>query len=641
MKRKLTAAFAALMLLLGWSLQPVMAQEAGEETSDPAPQEFGGYEDLDTFIDAMVAAQRSLLDITGITVSIVKDGEQIFAKGYGMQDIDKGIPVSADRSTFRIGSTSKLFTWTAVMQQVEQGRLDLDTDVNTYLKTFQIPDTFKEPITLRHVLTHTAGFEDGALGYLINYDPAKVMTLQEAMAKYVPKRVNKPGAYASYSNYATALAGLIVQNVTGVPFSDYVRQNIFTPLGMNNSAFEEPLPDDIADGRTVGYVREMGAQDAQPFELITSFSPAGAMSSTAQDMSKFMMAHLNNGRLGDARILKEETAKQMHSVLFQADKRLPGMAHGFYERYINGHRLIGHGGDTMQFHTNMLIDKDEQLGIFVSYSTESGSNGRTQFIDTFYNRYYPEPLEPVTPPADFDERAGEYAGEYKFWRQNFSTIEKAGGILGGKVTVAPTGQNTLMVAGLLETRQFVEVGKDLFRQADGKQMLAFGRNADGEVQDLYFDFLPFMALSRAPAFESSLFSMVLPVVCLLVLLTVFSGWVYRRKEYKTMEPGERTAIRVSLAVAGVNLLYLIFAAIIVASFGVKLYEGIPAIFGVNQILTIVALLLTVVMVWFTVKVWKDGYWRLGRRIHYSLVTLASVYMMLFYYYWNILGWQYF
>jgi len=641
MKPNLRNLCGALLLMAGWLVPQVAAQEPAGDTAATTAPSAEQYENLDTFVDTMIETQRSILDISGLTVSIVKDGKVIFAKGYGMQDIDKDIPVTADKSTFRIGSTSKLFTWTSVMQQVERGNLDLDVDVNTYLKTFQIPDTFDEPITLRHIMTHTAGFEDGALGYLINYDPASATSLQKAMAKYIPKRVNKPGAYSSYSNYATALAGLIVQNVSGMPFADYVKKNIFEPLGMDRSTFLEPLPEEIADGQTIGYKREMGGQEALPFEIITSFAPAGSMSSTAEDMSKFMMAHLNNGELNGVRILKKETAQLMHSVEFQPDKRLPGMALGFYEHYINGHRLIGHGGDTFQFHTNLLIDKDEQLGIFVSYSTEAGRQGRDQFIDTFYDHYYPAELEPVTPPADFDERAGEYAGDYKFWRQNFSTIERAGGLLGSGITVAPTGEGSLMVGGLLPARQFVEVDKDLFRQKDGDMLLAFGRDENGAVRDLYFDMLPFMALSRAPAFESSFFTMVLPPISLLLLITALTGWAYRRKEFKAMEGGERVAIRLSLGVAAANLLYLIFAAVIIASYGVELYEGIPTIFGVNQTLTVVALLLTLGMLWHAVKAWREGYWRLGRRIHYSLVTAAAVYLAVFFYYWNILGWQYY
>src|SRR5690554_4702283 len=143
------------------------------------------FENIGTYIDGTIEAQMILEDTPAVTVSVIKDGELIFAKGYGYADIAAQKPVDAATSLFRIGSTSKLFTWTAVMQMYEQGKLDLDADVNQYLD-FKIPDTYAEPITLRHILGHTAGFEDGALGYLIKYYPDKGPELAEAMEQFIP-----------------------------------------------------------------------------------------------------------------------------------------------------------------------------------------------------------------------------------------------------------------------------------------------------------------------------------------------------------------------------------------------------------------------------------------------------------------------
>lgn len=606
----------------------------GENAAPPFPG-------LETFVNGMMETQFNLLDISAMTVSVVKDGEIIFSSGYGTQNREKGIPVNADKSLFRIGSTSKLFTWTAVMQQVERGNLDLDTDVNKYLKTFQIPTTFDEPITLKHVMTHTPGFEDGGLGYLINYDPDKASSIRDFLATYIPARINKPGAYGSYSNYATALAGLIVQNVSGVPFDEYIEKNIYEPLGMNHSSFREPLPADIIDDMTVGYKREAGVYTAQPYEVLGGVRPAGSMASSADDMAKFMMAHLNGGTYRGGQILKPETVKLMHSVLFQADDRLGGMAHGFYEQYINGHRLVGHGGDTFQFHTDMMIDQAENLGIFVSYQTYAGAQGRSEFINTFYDHYYPLPLEEITPPADFNERAGKYAGTYVFWRRNFSTLEKAMSLAGGGMSVAPSGDNTLIFSGFAEPRQFVEIGDNLFRQVDGKMKIAFGEDENGAVRDLYIDGLPFMGLSREPAFESSLFKMLLPLVSLLLFLTVWTGWLYRRKDYKAMQTPERTAIRLSMATGAMNVGFVILLAGIMATYQLEIYESIPTILKVSLVLPILILLTTIGMVYFAVKAWRENFWRLGRRIHYTLITAAAVFMAIFYNYWNMIGWQYY
>lgn len=612
------------------------AQEDEDATNIVEP-----YPNLSVFVDGMMDTQFRLLDIPAMTVSIVKDGKIILAKGYGMQNREKNIPVTADRSMFRIGSTSKLFTWTAVMQQVERGNLDLDADVNTYLKTFQIPATFDEPITLKHILTHTPGFEDGGLGYLINYDPETATSIQEFLSKYIPARVNKPGAYGSYSNYATALAGLIVQNVSGMPFDDYVEQNIFGPLGMEHSSFREPLPDSIIDDMTVGYKREAGVYKNQPYEILGGVRPAGSMASSAVDMAKFMMAHLNGGSFGDVQILKPETVELMHSVLFKGDERLSGIAHGFYEEIINGHRLIGHGGDTFQFHTDMMIDKAEGLGIFVSYQTLTGAKGRGEFIKTFYDQYYPEPLEAITPPADFNERAAKYAGTYVFWRRNFSTLEKAMGLASGGFTIAPSGKNTLILSGFETPMQFVEIDNNLFRQVDGKLKIAFGEDADGAIYDMHIDGLPFMGMSRAPAFESMLFKTLLPIVSLLLFLTVWTGWFYRRKDYKAMPAGERTAIRLSMMASASNLAFVVLAVGILATYQLEIYETIPTILKVSLILPIIAVLSAIGMLYFAVKAWRENFWRRGRRVHYTLVTASAVFMAIFYNYWNILGWQYY
>ncbi|WP_417317780.1 serine hydrolase domain-containing protein [Emcibacter sp.] len=631
---KMIKRLTSLLVVMGLCSMTSIAVGQGTDKLEP-------YPGLEPFIDGLVDSQMKLLDIPAVTVSIVKDGKLIFAKGYGTADFEEKRPVDAETSLFRIGSTSKLFTWTSVMQQVERGNLDLDTDVNKYLKTFQIPDTFDEPITLRHILTHTAGFEEGALGYLIQYTKEGTLPLAEAMAKYVPARINPPGKYSSYSNYATALAGLIVQNVTGVPFNDYVKQNIFDPLGMEHATFDEPLPEHLQKDMTTAYKRENGVQTPQPFEFISSFAPAGAVSASAVDMSKFMLAHLNEGRLGEARILKTETAKQMHSTIFRPDERLGGMAHGFYEERLNGHRLIGHGGDTMFFHTNMLLDDAEDLGIFVSYMTPEGSKGRNEFIPAFYNYYYPEELKSITPSADFDARADKYAGSYIFWRRNESGFEKSLGLLSNGLSVAPTGEGTLLIAGLFEPRQYVEIGENLFRQVDGTNIIAFGEDENGVVKDLFIDQYPFMAARRAPAFEGSLFKMILPLASLALFLTVWVGWLYRRKEFKTMQKAERQAIALSLGTSAAFLLFVVSLGIIMVAQFDELFVDIPVTLTLTLILPLVGILLTAGMVYFAVRVWKDKFWRLGRRIHYTLVTLGAVYMVIFCWYWNMLGFQYY
>lgn len=631
--RNLLICFAAIVLATG---NVSAVQDMAGPIKDPEP-----YPNLEAFVDSVMETQFKLLDISAMTISIVKDGEVVLAKGYGMQNREKGIPVTPEASLFRIGSTSKLFTWTAIMQQYERGNLDLDTDVNEYLKGFQIPATFDEPITLKHILTHTPGFEDGGLGYLITYDAKSASTIEGFASKYIPARVNKPGEYGSYSNYGTALAGLIVQNVTGVPFDQYIEENILEPLGMLNTTFREPLPDNLIDDMTIGYEREAGANKPMPFEILGGGRPAGSMAATASDMTKFMMAHLNGGQLNGVQILKPETADLMHSVLYQPDERLGGMAYGFYEEYINGHRLIGHGGDTFQFHTDMILDKAESLGIFISYQTITGTKGRTEFNKIFYNTYYPTELETIVPPADFNERAHKYAGNYSFWRRNFSTLEKAMDLVSPGFTVTPSEDNTLIFSGLEGPVQLVEIGDNLFRRVDGPMKVAFGEDEDGNIRDLYIDFLPFMAMSRTPTLETAFYKWTLPLISILIFLTVWIGWLYRRKEFQSFDQGESVALKLSMATSGMNLLFVILLIGIFATYQIELYLAIPAILKFSLILPLLIIPATLGTAYYAVKTWREGYWRLGRRVHYSLVTLASLFMVFFYSYWNMLGWQYF
>src|SRR5262249_46018044 len=375
---------AARGLLLGaleWALAasvPDQAQEPKKATSTPvAPAHpsaspssapVTAHEltaaDLGPFLDGLMPAQLEREDIAGAVVSVVKDGKLLFAKGYGYADMEKRLPVTADATLFRPGSISKLFTWTSVMQLVEQGRLDLDKDVNTYID-FQIPPAFGKPVTLRDIMTHTAGFEETARDLFVA-DAQHLTPLDQYLKQHLPHRIFPPFVVPAYSNYATTLAGYIVQRVSGKPFAQYVAENIYAPLDMKRTTFVQPLPADLEPFMSQGYRK--ASEKAQPFEFVEAF-PAGSVSTTARDMANFMIAHLQDGKFGDKQILRPETAKLMHSRTFGSDDRLNGMALGFYEESRNNQRIIGHGGDTEYFHSDLHLILAQNVGLFVSYNS--------------------------------------------------------------------------------------------------------------------------------------------------------------------------------------------------------------------------------------------------------------------------------
>jgi CubicO group peptidase (beta-lactamase class C family) len=152
--------------------------------------------EMEAFVDGFVGGELEAYEVAGLTVAVVKDGQLFFAKGYGWADVERRVPVDAEQTLFRPGSVSKLLTWTAVMQLAEQGKLDLDADVNTYLTQFKIPATYEAPITLRHVLTHTVGLEDGGIGYLMARRRDQIVPLARSLAAHQPARV-RPVARAA------------------------------------------------------------------------------------------------------------------------------------------------------------------------------------------------------------------------------------------------------------------------------------------------------------------------------------------------------------------------------------------------------------------------------------------------------------
>jgi CubicO group peptidase (beta-lactamase class C family) len=347
-------------------------------------------DDVESWLDGLVPFALERGDVAGAVVVVVKDGAVLLEKGYGFSDMATRKSVDAERTLFRAGSTSKVFTWTAVMQLVEQGKLDLDADINRYLD-FKIPARDGKPITLRNIMTHTAGFEE-SLKSLVETDPSRLLTLEALVKRWTPERIFPAGSTPAYSNYATALAGYMVQRVSGQPFDDYIDAHIFKPLGMAHSSFRQPLPNALQADMSKGY--GLASEASKPYELI-AVAPAGALAATGSDMARFMIAHLQDGAYGSNRILKPETAQQMHTTALNMIPPLDRMLLGFYESNYNGHRVIAHGGDTQWFHSDLNLFIDDQVGLFMSVNSvgKEGAAGpiRDALFREFSDRYFPGP----------------------------------------------------------------------------------------------------------------------------------------------------------------------------------------------------------------------------------------------------------
>lgn len=602
-------------------------------------------EELTQFIDGTMAIQMDAKPAAGAMVAVVKDGALLLAKGYGYADVEKRIPVDPDRTLFRPGSTSKLFTWTAVMQLVEQGKLDLDADVNTYLKDFQLPQTYPEPITLRNLMTHTAGLEDGGLGYLIARSAEELAPLGEFLARHMPARVRPPtrdfasGINASYSNWGTALAGHIVATVSGMDFDEYVERYIYEPLGMTSSTFREPLPAHLRDRMSQGYVFKNGRFEARGFEFIHNFGPAGSMSTTATDMAKFMLAHLNEGALGEARILKPETARLMHSRALSPNPALSGGALGFYETWINGRRAIGHGGDTVYFHTQMLLVPEENLGVFVSFNTNEAGFAAVEVARAIVKHLLPATLPVVTPRPDANERNARYAGSYRALRHSFTKAEKVLAAA-GDLTVAAMPDGTLLLRDLLEPHptRWVEVGEGVFRQELDDTFIAFVSDDGGRATHLVGPFAP-IAFQRVAWYESPALHGVLLVIAIALFISMLVSAIRRRKVDWTGPTSLRWA-RLTLAAAGVLLIAFLIGLGITLAGGIDaLIFAYPTSFYVALAFPLLALIPTAVALYFAVQVWRSRAWTVGARVHYSATLVATLLFLWVLSYWNLIGYR--
>ncbi|HSX56104.1 MAG TPA: serine hydrolase domain-containing protein, partial [Sphingomonas sp.] len=344
------------------SAVPKAAQPTAGAAATPAPLAEGARpltkEDLDGWLDGFMPYALKRGDLAGAVVVVVKDGQVLTQRGFGYADVASRTPVDPDRTLFRPGSVSKLFTWTAVMQQVEAGRIDLDKDVNAYLD-FQIQSYQGKPVTMRQLMTHTAGFQEH--GKRTIFEDVKFQISLADYVKVQPKRIYAAGTTPSYSNYGTALAGYIVERVSKMSFDDYVEQRIFRPLGMTRSTFRQPLPKGFVPQMAAGYRK--GSDAASKFEIVGP-APAGSLSSTGADMARFMIAHLNQG----AGLMKPETARMMHDTPLTILPPLNRMELGFFETNINGRQVIAHLGDTQLFHTALHLFMDEKIGIYMSFN---------------------------------------------------------------------------------------------------------------------------------------------------------------------------------------------------------------------------------------------------------------------------------
>jgi CubicO group peptidase (beta-lactamase class C family) len=601
----------------------------------PAPASSGHpleHADLESWLDGMVPYALKAGDMAGAVVVVVKDGHVLLQKGYGYADVSKKLPMDPEQTLVRIGSTSKLFTWTAVMQLVEQGKLDLDRNINDYLD-FTIANDFGKPVTLRDLMNHRGGFEEGLKDVLWT-DPQGVPSTEAYLKDHKRPMLFPPGQVPAYSNYGAALAGYIVERISKEPYERYIERHILVPLGMTHTSFDQPLPERFAGAVSKGYRTASGPPG--PYELIVT-RPAGSGTTTAADVSHFMIAHLQDGHFGDAQILQADTAKRMHSPSQDAPPGFATMAHGFFLESHNGRTVLGHGGDTIFFHNEFNLLPAEGVGIDFTFNSRGRADAvylaREALFDGFMDRYFPTPAAPVDPPAlptalaDAQIIAGRYESSRRIehgFLSLFYVLQQS--------VIGANADGTISVPGEItpEPVTYREIGPQHWRRAGGTQQLTL--QTIGGVKTVVESGDPTSVLQAVPLKRSSVLNLtVLIVACLILVWTllawVLSPWLRPPKNIPDdLVPQVRRLRLLLRAAAAFDVVYLVcWFMMLLPTLNLELdfySSGLDPIVGTLEAAGLLAIAAAVLGIW---SAWRLSRLNIPRKLPFwSCVTAAGL-----------------
>jgi CubicO group peptidase (beta-lactamase class C family) len=626
-------------------LSAVLALGTWAQTSAPATSPTLNSADAAAFLDQYFAKHMDALHVPGGVVAVVKDGEVVALKGYGYSNLEKKTPVDPDHTVFRLASVSKVFTATAVLQLVQEGKLRLDENVNDhYLKLFQLDEPYPRAVTLQELLTHTAGFDDRTIG-ITAHTAAQQIPLGPYLAHRLAARVMLPGDQYSYSNDGFSLAGYIVEAKSGEPFAQYIQEHIFAPLEMRQSGFV--TTPDLAAKLAVGYDYDYRRRQFLPLSLdYPNIVPAVSLVSTASDMAHFMIAELQLGRYGTQRILTEDSARQMFARQYTNDPRLPGTAYSYWEEFPNGIRALRQDGDWMGAVSTIYLLPAENTGIFVALNTGNQqliNDLVRQFMDRFYPASAANSAEPISvassdPPARF-------AGSYRLNRYAHRTIEKLGTLLREwEVFPAADGEITLLNPNIgLST--YVPAGPLLFRREGDKDEIAFHQDDHGQIDRL---FVGRYVLEKLPWWETAMVQKALfaffGFVFGCAVLAGLVAWIRKGRGTSAalVDKKDKAVARLRRWTAGVAAANLFFLAGMFLAFlnKVAMAFGLPLYVWLLLCIPLITTAATLVILWQVSLAWRNRAGSASSRAFYSLVAFAAVAFIPFLAYWNLLGFHY-
>jgi CubicO group peptidase (beta-lactamase class C family) len=603
-------------------------------------------ETLQEFLDGFIQEKMTEYHVPGAAIVVVKDGEVLYSEGYGYQDVEHKVAVDPDRTIFQVASVSKIFTISGVLQLEEQGLLDLDRDVNEYLKNFQIENDFEEPVRVRHLLTHTDGFETRDLGTFV-LDPADLASLEDVLKKDLKSPVQIPGSRIAYGGYGAALAGYLLSQVAEKPFEDYMDENIFQHLDMKNSTFHQILPQEVRENVALVYQYEESDGEFVPSQILyVNTAPTGALSTTPEDMGKFIITLLNRGRFHGAQILHEETVETMFQRQYSPHPSLPGVTYGFMESLYNGQTALIRDGSGVGIRSQIFLLPEQRLGYF--YVQNSRGDALADALrDAFLDEFYPAEDTGADPGSGYvSGDLKRYEGIYRPAQTARHTLVKVEALAMNdlKVTANKVGGLTVEAMGegdvygsFPEESNWVETEPLLFRGADVERYMAFQENETGEIIGLASAAGYHGAFVKIPWFESSRFLLCLLICYLIAFFVIIVVNVINRRKSGIL-----------MRFAGiVSLLYLIGIIGVLYTLFIKRVAGFPAFaFGVSlpakvmlTVLIAAAVLGAVYGILLIIK-WITGRIETSGKVAGLITAIVFLGIASWLHYWNLLGYRF-
>jgi len=616
-----------------------------------ASQKQTGSADMESFFDEFFAIAMTEHKVPGAAIVVVKDGEILFANGYGYSNLENSIPVNPAKTIFRWASVSKLFPIAGVLRLVEQGKMNLKADVNQYLPFWQIPNDFSKPIRIRDLLQHTDGFGSRDLGsFSLHVDD--LQPLGTVLSHEIKSPVQEPGGMIAYGSYGTALAGHLLEQVTGNRFEDYIAVSFFEPLDMHQSTFYQDLPPEYQKNLAVVYNYEQDTNIFIPAPyLFLTTSPTGGLSATPLDIAHFVIALLDSGRFNKTQILSPTLAQAMLEQQFTPSPGFPGVTYGFMEHFYNNQRGLIRDGSGVGIRSQVFLLPEHKLG-YIYVQNSRGDEVIEKLNEVFLDRYYPAP--DATPNVEVSQENSLFAGIYRPVQTNEHTFVKLESLLIGELRVDANPDNSLTITplgqgdvygGFEAPSQWTEITPRVFQRADRERYLMFHQDELGRITYLFSGSGYHGSYYKLSWYEASTIQFIWLGLCLFVFLTAIVTWLYGLPNHRKEVTQTANIARWMGSVT--SLFFLIgFFGVLYALF-LKRIAGYPAFaFGVSPMASgTLGLLLCGTIVGLTTPVfailaWKNGYWSTRGRVCYTVLGIATLGFVWWLNYWNLLGFRY-